>query len=329
MVGIMETKFKAPSGYKKMGDVYLKAGKKQINTICPFCEEKVVHTYLSPKDILSKPRYLHDKGCPRLAELANEALNNETHPCPKGWSREGIFWAAPYTYGLRYLCPVCGELSTGRTDTMHDSGCPHVWAEGKNRTPRVEIEPAKGKGTFELRKYHESISADFLNYGLRSLNSFLESYCVDLHPDYQRDHVWTDRQASQFVGHCLQGGDPGIVYINPKIASGEKLRHRNDFTKEFEVVDGKQRITACLRFANNEIPAELYDGTKVWISEFDNTSWAMLSLSITLKIGILGLKTRRDVLRFYLRLNRGGTVHSDDEIEKVKALLAEEEAEAC
>jgi len=34
--------------------------------------------------------------------------------------------------------------------------------------------------------------------------------------------------------------------------------------------------------------------------------------------------TRADRLRLYLRLNRGGTIHTDDEIERVRAMLAAE-----
>ena len=38
------------------------------------------------------------------------------------------------------------------------------------------------------------------------------------------------------------------------------------------------------------------------------------------------LESRAEVLRFYLKLNRGGTVHSDAEIDRVKHLLVLEEA---
>jgi hypothetical protein len=36
------------------------------------------------------------------------------------------------------------------------------------------------------------------------------------------------------------------------------------------------------------------------------------------------LRTRAEVLQWYLDLNTGGTVHSDEEIEKVKKLLERE-----
>jgi hypothetical protein len=36
------------------------------------------------------------------------------------------------------------------------------------------------------------------------------------------------------------------------------------------------------------------------------------------------LRTRKEVLQWYLDLNTGGTIHTSDEIEKVKRLLAAE-----
>ena len=36
---------------------------------------------------------------------------------------------------------------------------------------------------------------------------------------------------------------------------------------------------------------------------------------------VVALKTREDVLRFYLSLNAGGTPHSAEEIERVRAML--------
>jgi len=39
-------------------------------------------------------------------------------------------------------------------------------------------------------------------------------------------------------------------------------------------------------------------------------------------------KTRAEVLTWYLQINAGGVVHSDEEIERVKELLKEEESKA-
>ena len=140
------------------------------------------------------------------------------------------------------------------------------------------------------------------------------AFNFDTEPDYQRGHVWSDRQASQFVGHLIEGGSvpPIVINTDPTYA-------RSD-----EIVDGKQRLTAVCRWLNGEVPAELTDGRKVNYGDLDEESQRYLtSLSgPTITANYVQLP-RSEVLRLYLRLNRGGTIHTDAEIDRVRGLLAE------
>lgn len=86
---------------------------------------------------------------------------------------------------------------------------------------------------------------------------------------------------------------------------------------EFVCVDGLQRITACLRFLNNEIPVFGH-----FLSEYEDS----LSNLIALEFVINDLPTKKDVLKWYIELNTGGTVHSEEEIARVKNMLNELEA---
>jgi len=138
----------------------------------------------------------------------------------------------------------------------------------------------------------------------------------NLDPDYQRDHVWTDEQAEQFVGHIIEGGATPLIIVN-------RSEHF-DFTDE--VVDGKQRVTACYRWLKGEIAAELTDGRRIFYDDLDEESQGYICgmTGATQEIGYVEMN-REQVLRLYLRLNRGGTVHTDAEIDRVRAMLAEEE----
>ena len=49
-----------------------------------------------------------------------------------------------------------------------------------------------------------------------------------------------------------------------------------------------------------------------------------MSQCITLSINIATLKTRKEVLQWYLDFNTGGVIHTDKEINKVKDLLRKE-----
>jgi len=84
------------------------------------------------------------------------------------------------------------------------------------------------------------------------------------------------------------------------------------------LVDGKQRIHAVLRFLHNEIPAfgTLFNDYK------DRLTMTMASFTFC----VADLPTRAQVLQWYLQFNAGGTAHTPEEIERVKALLEAEQS---
>jgi hypothetical protein len=136
----------------------------------------------------------------------------------------------------------------------------------------------------------------------------IKLWMLDLDPEYQRSHVWTREQQSLFVGHLLSGGETTQLIIN-------ELPDQST-----EIVDGKQRFTACLQWVNNEFPATTWNGETIWYKDLDHVSTTILGNRITLPFLIVQL-SGADILKLYIRLNRGGTVHSDEEIARVKALL--------
>ncbi len=158
------------------------------------------------------------------------------------------------------------------------------------------------------------------NFGMASLARRVADPvdAICLTPDYQRGRAWTDDQCAKFIGFMAEGGEPPVIFVQRWLAS----RGQPD-----EVLDGLQRITACLRFLNGEVPMELTDGTRVFLRDMDPNDQRLLVSSVSgpnLTIQYVLYETRADVLKMYLRLNRGGTVHSDAEIERVSALLQAE-----
>lgn len=138
---------------------------------------------------------------------------------------------------------------------------------------------------------------------------------VNMHPNYQRGSVWTDDQCAKFMGFLAEGGTPPPIWI----------QRWPDYGDTDELLDGLQRVTAVRRFYLHEVPMELTDGTRMYLKDFSEADQKMLTGNggpiLTLKY--VKYENRADVLRFYIRLNRGGTVHSDAEIDRVKALLTE------
>jgi len=154
--------------------------------------------------------------------------------------------------------------------------------------------------------------------GLRGLREHLELFEVGLDPDYQREHVWTQDQQGSLLGHLLEGGALPDIIFNEIVAL--------DFqghVDRIEVVDGKQRITAMVKWLEGEIPGRLSDGREVWYADLDRISRTIISTEVRLTFKHVRLD-RMGVLKLYLKLNRGGTVHTAAEIARVRAMLLEE-----
>jgi hypothetical protein len=136
-----------------------------------------------------------------------------------------------------------------------------------------------------------------------SIERYIKEYGLILNPDFQRGHVWTKNQQIAFVEYILKGG----------ITSDIRLNHpgwMNSFKGKFVCVDGLQRLSAIVAFLNNEIPA--FD---ILYKDFEGNT------AVSISIRINNLKTRKEVLQWYIDLNTGGTIHTKEEIEKVKNLL--------
>jgi len=135
---------------------------------------------------------------------------------------------------------------------------------------------------------------------------------LDLEPDFQRAHVWTEAQQIAYVEYILRGGTSGKeLYFN---CAG----WMRDWRGPYVIVDGKQRLQAVRRFMRNEIPAfghllnEYEDEPDILTASF---SW-----------NVAALDNRADVLRWYLWFNSGGTVHTAEELSRVEELLKAEMA---
>lgn len=150
-----------------------------------------------------------------------------------------------------------------------------------------------------------------LNYLKTKIEEDTRDYCLQLIPDFQRGHVWTEEQQIAFVEYILRGGQSGrdVFFNNPSWHTGDG--------GEYVCVDGLQRITALLRFVNNEIPAfgSLY-------CEYEDQR--ILSMRVGIYWHVNDLQTRKEVLTWYLEMNEGGTPHTKEELDKVKRMIEKE-----
>jgi hypothetical protein len=139
---------------------------------------------------------------------------------------------------------------------------------------------------------------------------------LEMNPDFQRGHVWTEEQQTSFIESLLQGGakNARVIYLNCPDWNNESNLYYHDFV----CVDGLQRYTAIKRFINYEIKA-----FGLYLNEYEDEE-IFHGKSFYMRLNINHLQTRAEVLKWYLQVNDGGTPHTKEEVNKVKKLLEEE-----
>lgn len=136
-------------------------------------------------------------------------------------------------------------------------------------------------------------------------------------PDFQRGNVWTEEQQIAYIEFLIKGGSTAkVIYLNVPDWGG--VGSRGNYN-EGVCMDGLQRYTAIKRFMNNEIKVFGY-----YLDEYEDKDTMLWNSNM--KINVNNLKSRAEVLQWYIDYNSGGTVHSEEEINRVRKLLEEEES---
>lgn len=160
------------------------------------------------------------------------------------------------------------------------------------------------------RAYYEvDVSWDYLE---SNLERYIKSYGLDLEPEFQRAHVWTREQQTAYIEYMLMGGEVGrnVTFNCPNFMG---MRNVGQMT----IVDGKQRIEAVRAFLRGDVKAFGH-----MRSEYEKR----MEHHIGFKFRICGLTSQAEILELYLNINAGGTPHTDEELNRVRALLAAEES---
>lgn len=147
----------------------------------------------------------------------------------------------------------------------------------------------------------------------KTIKDDIDELNLQLNPDFQRGHVWTREQQIAYVEFILRGGSSArVIYFN---CPNWHFKYVPDNESEFVCVDGLQRITAALAFLHDKIPAFGH-----YYSEYEDK----LPFDVDFIFNVNDLKTKAEVLQWYLEMNTGGTPHDSKEIDRVKALLSAE-----
>lgn len=138
---------------------------------------------------------------------------------------------------------------------------------------------------------------------------------IDTESEYQRGQVWSVAQQRLLIDSLLRGYDIPKIYLRKLPDGGSRL---------YEVVDGKQRLTAIWEFLGNEfrlsrdvdIEGIGQLGRKTW-SELPATAQDRLQFA-TITVSQLEEATSDEVAELFLRLQKGEPLRA---AEKRNAIL--------
>ena len=202
----------------------------------------------------------------------------------------------------KYLCKHCGKESDYRTEE-----------KGRHLASCVLTKPIYFSDIppFPSHRYEVNISWDYLEQHLHDeMNPGDGMAALNLDPDFQRAHVWTETQQREYVEYVLRGGEVGRSLTFNCVGWG------GDYRGPYEIIDGKQRLEAVRKFMRSELRVFGFlrrdFGGRMRIAQSD-FRWRVCSL-----------ETKAEVLQLYLNINAGGTPHTAEELNKVREMLGAE-----
>ena len=161
------------------------------------------------------------------------------------------------------------------------------------------------------------------DYEWRYIPQALERYTRDyggleLNPDYQRGHVWTQDQQQHYIENVLRGviSSSGFM-VQFNCPNWENDNYAGDLPIGMQCIDGLQRISAVLKFLDGEVrPFGLQ------ANDLAGSSFSLKSGNYRFRVAIHTFQTKAELLQHYLDLNAGGTPHSHEEIERIRQMHA-------
>lgn len=207
-------------------------------------------------------------------------------------------------------CVVVGIHADGRVyEIEHDSRDRKSSDRERTYFAFYEVRPFP-KDDVEIVR-NDDVMFSFSNQSVESQICRVLRFGVDFNPPYQRDFVWTDEDRERLVESVFDNVEIGkFVYV--------KLPFKGVDSPEYEILDGKQRLSALVDFYLNKFPCrgrffnELSANDRRWFRNF----------------GVSVADCREEMseeqkLRYFLMLNVSGHVMKEKHLNKVRKMLEE------
>ena len=149
---------------------------------------------------------------------------------------------------------------------------------------------------------------DVAAYTIDTWISFFERKKLDLNAEYQREYVWKEKQQQEFLNAIVKGMPLSAISAA-----------KDEGVFQYEIVDGKQRLTTLQLFVTDQITIELED-EKVFFSQLSPAEQNSF-LNFSLPMILLQKADRQTRIQYFININFGGVPQSEDHHQKVRNLL--------
>ena len=157
----------------------------------------------------------------------------------------------------------------------------------------------------------EDLRLSFMQQQVGSLiSSYVINFGMDFNPSYQRDLVWDLADEQKLIESVFNRVDIGkFVFIH--------LGYSTDIG--YEVLDGKQRLSALYRFYTDQFQYKGYYYSELpWKLKhiFEDTA---VAVAVTRKENL----KEKDILNYFLKLNTSGKPIATEHLEKIERRYSE------
>jgi len=159
-----------------------------------------------------------------------------------------------------------------------------------------------------VMSYMDDYHLNYMQCSLNSIFSYYYTFGLDMNPIYQRGNVWDMKDKELLLDSIFNNIDIGkmvIVYLPFK--SGKNF--------SYEILDGKQRITAIIEYYENRYAYKGKTFYQLHPKDQHHFTEYIISLARTEKP-----MTDEQKYRYFLKLNTGGREQDPAHIEYVKKL---------
>lgn len=153
------------------------------------------------------------------------------------------------------------------------------------------------------------MKAEAINQRIAWFQREHEAGTLNLSPDFQRNPVWTDEQASYLVDTVLSDLPFPEIYLRSRTDAKGNLKH--------EVVDGQQRIRSLLSFAADDLTLEGPEVTSTLVGKsFDDLSKKQKERfwDYSVVVRDLGNASNTEIRDLFRRLNKHSVVLNAQEL---------------